>query len=193
MSGRDDSHDWLGDPRIADLAKALHQGAVIAYPTEAVWGLGCDPYNEAAVTRLLAMKNRARDKGLILAGGSIDHALSLTATLSEAQNQQLAETWPGPNTWLIPDERITPEWIRGEHKAVAVRVSAHPLVEALCKAFGGLIVSTSANPQGLPPAENAEQVIAYFADQVDAISPGAIGSENKPSSIRDLVTGARIR
>lgn len=193
MFGREGSQDWLRDPRIADLADAMHRGAVIAYPTEAVWGLGCDPYNEEAVTRLLAMKNRARDKGLILAGGSIDHVQSLTETLNESQNRQLTETWPGPNTWLIPDECITPAWIRGEHKAVAVRVSAHPVVEALSKAFGGLIVSTSANPQGLPPAENAEQVKAYFADQVDAISPGSIGSENKPSSIRDLVTGARIR
>lgn len=96
-------------------------------------------------------------------------------------------------TWLLPAHPETPLWLRGVHDTLAVRVTAHPQAAALCQVFGGAIVSTSANPGGLPPARNALQVRRYFGDTIDDILPGAVGPRRKPSEIRDAATGRVVR
>ena len=179
--------------RIGQAVHMLNGGGVIAYPTEAVWGLGCDPYDFLAVQRLLALKNRAVAKGVILVAANIEQVEPYLHGLTQAQRQPLVSSWPGPNTWLIPHNGTAPDWIRGRFDSVAIRVSAHPVVQGLCQAFGGAIVSTSANPQGKSPARQAWQVRRYFNDALDAIAPGNIGSSAKPSQIRDLLTGQVIR
>lgn len=172
----------------------MRQGGVIAYPTEAVWGLGCDPFNEAALERLLALKSRPRHKGVILVASSIDQISPLLEPLTDAQRQRLMDTWPGPYTWLLPDEaHRVPEWIKGKHRSVAVRVSTHPVVKALCESFGGPIVSTSANPAGADPAKDLLRVNIYFAKKIDAVVPGALGQLAQPTQIRDLLSDQLIR
>jgi L-threonylcarbamoyladenylate synthase len=93
----------------------------------------------------------------------------------------------------VPDNGHTHGLVRGCHDRVALRVSAHPLVAALCDAFGGPIVSTSANKASEPPAMSAEQVRAIFGDDLDAIVEGELGGLERPSTIRDLVTGQLMR
>ena len=129
-----------------EAATTLHRGGVIAYPTEAVWGLGCDPSNEAAVARLLALKQRPVDKGLILVAGTLEqfHGLLDWDALPTDRSEAVFASWPGPHTWIVPTSGRVPHWITGAHDGVAVRVSAHPQVVALCDAFGGPLVSTSA-------------------------------------------------
>ena len=105
----------------------------------------------------------------------------------------LAASWPGPNTWLVPDNGRSHGLVRGGHDRVALRVSAHPLVVALCEAFGGPIVSTSANIASEPPAMSAEEVRGVFGDGLDAIVEGELGGLERPSTIRDLVTGQLMR
>ncbi len=185
--------DWQNDTRILELARQLKNGGVIAYPTEAVWGLGCDPGNRLAVERLLQLKQRQVDKGLILIAGSLSQISLYTDGLSDSQRETLANSWPGPNTWLLPAEHIAPDWIRGKHASVAVRVSDHPVVQALCHAFGGPLVSTSANPQGKPSALTTSELAQYFGDSLDGIAPGELGGLSSPSTIRDLLSGATIR
>ncbi len=186
--------DWSRNPRIQKAAELVASGAIIAYPTEAVWGLGCSPFDEQAVYKLLAIKQREVAKGLILVAASMEQIADYIMPLSSAQQQLLAASWPGPVTWLIPDlEQRLPSWIKGKHSSVAMRVSAHPVVAGLCRALGGPIVSTSANPQGKTPAREAWQVRRYFADQVQAITPGVVGRRSKPTEIRDLVTGQLVR
>ncbi len=172
---------------------ALRAGGVIACPTEAVWGLSCDPFNHSAVERLLALKARPAHKGLILVAASESQLEFLLADLTPQQRNILSDSWPGPNTWLVPHAERVPENIRGEHAAVAVRVSAHPGVSALCAAFGGPLVSTSANPAGASPALHASQVHAYFADDLDYLLPGDLGGSDRPSTIRDLASGEIVR
>ena len=137
--------------RVQQAARAIRAGAVIAYPTEAVWGLGCDPWNEEAVYRLLALKERPMHKGLILVADDIGQFDFLLDDLPEIWQERLAGSWPGPNTWLVPHQGRLPAWITGRHASVALRVSDHPLVRALC-ALTGPLVSTSANPAGRPAA-----------------------------------------
>ncbi|MFT6310817.1 MAG: L-threonylcarbamoyladenylate synthase [Porticoccus sp.] len=175
------------------VARAVHAGGVIAYPTEAVWGLGCDPFNESAVRRLLALKSRPINKGLILIADTIEVFEQLLEGITTEQRQKLAESWPGPNTWLVPHGNLLPAWIVGEFSTVAVRVSAHPTVKELCHAFGGPIVSTSANPSGKSPALDSMSIRHYFGDQLDGILEGPVGGAKKPSTIRNLITDQVIR
>lgn len=178
----------------AQAAAALRQGKVIAYPTEAVWGLGCDPFNADAVKTLLRLKRRAVEKGLILVAASFEQLQPLLAdSLTPEQLGRLQAPVERPTTWLVPfNPDKLPTWISGEHNTVAVRISAHPGVKALCEAAGMPLVSTSANPQGCQPAKHDFQVRRYFHDQV-AICRGQLGQATQPSTIIDLQTGAIIR
>lgn len=173
--------------------EALAAGGVIACPTEAVWGLSCDPYDRQAVSRLLALKGRPVAKGLILVAADESQLEPLLADLAPTQRETLAASWPGPNTWLVPHHSRVPPWIHGSHETVAVRVSKHPLLAALCEAWGGPLVSTSANPAGAQPPRQAFQVQRYFRDQLDYLLPGATGSSNRPTVIRDLASGRAVR
>lgn len=180
--------------RIQRAASCLHSGGIIAYPTEGVWGLGCDPFNEEAVRKLLLIKQRPIEKGLILVACNMRQIEPLLKTLSSAQMKLLTESWPGPVTWLLPDpDQLIPPWIKGKFTSVAIRVSAHPPVVRLCSAFGGLIVSTSANPAALAPARTRLRVSTWFHDNLDYILPGKLGGLRGPSTIRDLASASVIR
>lgn len=184
------THPW----HIKRAVETLKSGGIIAYPTEAVWGVGCDPWNRSAVERLLRLKSRAMDKGLILACGEMDQLSFLLHGLTPEKHQILSDSWPGPNTWLVPDtSHVIPQWIKGSHDTVAVRVSKHSLIRNITALFGRPIVSTSANPAGAEPAMNALRIRQYFGRQIDYLVPGAMGGEKQPSRIRSLDTGLVIR
>jgi L-threonylcarbamoyladenylate synthase len=180
-------------------AHRLMEGNVIAYPTEAVWGLGCDPLNEQACLDLLQIKRRPIQKGMILIAGSIDEFAGILSALPVDQVQKLDAAWQnqistGAITFLVPDllEQV-PYWIKGSHNSVALRVSQHPLVKSLCHAFGGPLVSTSANRSEKPPARSRVLVEKYFGGQLEFIVPGALGGATNPSKIIDFYTGKTIR
>jgi len=172
---------------------ALQAGGIVACPTEAVWGLSCDPDNPDAVSRLLGLKERPVEKGLILVAASESQLGFLLSDLAPDQRESLSATWPGPNTWLIPHRGRLQPWIYGQHDTVAVRVSDHPVVRDLCRAWGGPLVSTSANPAGARPPVAAFQVRRYFPGQLDSIVSGSVGDQAHPSIIRHLSTGRIIR
>lgn len=175
-------------------ARALRAGGVIAYPTEAVWGLGCDPFNQQAFDRLLELKRRPLKKGVILIAGDMHQVEPLLSRLSSSQLAQLESTWPGPVTWLLPDpDDLIPDWIKGDHGSVAVRVSAHLSVQNLCNAFGAPVVSTSANTGGAQPSKTLFEVSTYFGNRLDYYLPGNIGELDKPTQIRDLTSSQIIR
>ena len=182
-------------PSIEHTVSALLRGGVVAYPTEAVWGLGCDPIDETAVMRLLAIKQRTVDKGLILVAATASQLDGLVdwATLPPERRAAVEAGWPGPNTWIVPCTARVPAWISGGHAGVAVRVSAHPTVVALCTAFGRPIVSTSANLSGQPPAFSREALDPALLAQIDAVAPGDTGGLAAPTAIRDARTGEVLR
>ena len=180
---------------VGDAARALRRGGVIAYPTEAVWGLGCDPRDEAATRRLLALKQRDVDKGLILIAADEAQLAPFAdfAALDEAQRAMVRASWPGPNTWIVPATAAAPRWVTGAHDGIAVRVSAHPGVVALCEAFGGAIVSTSANRAGKPAANAFAELDPAIVDVVYAVLEGETGGLERPSAIRDARSGSVLR
>lgn len=173
--------------------RVLQAGGIVAYPTEAVYGLGCDPLNPQAVMRLLALKQRPWQKGLILIASQRKQLESYLKNVPAEIEQKLEQSWPGPVTWLMPTHEEVPFWLRGEHTTLAVRVTAHPLASALCETFGGPIVSTSANLAGHEPARNALTVRRELGSRVDYILHGELGDSEKPTEIRDASTGRIIR
>jgi L-threonylcarbamoyladenylate synthase len=174
-------------------AQMLQRGAVIAYPTEAVFGLGCDPNDEDAVLRLLAIKGRSWEQGLILVAANFAQLRPYVLPLDPRRMARLRKSWPGPETWVLPAAPETPPWLTGLHPGLAVRVSAHPAVQRLCRAFGGPLVSTSANRSGRAPARSSLAVRRRLGDKLDLIMGGATSGLARPTPIRDAATGAVLR
>lgn len=181
-----------------DAVETLKKGEVLAYPTEAVWGLGCDPYQQDAFNKILALKQRPISKGVILLSESIARIEGLLASLDADIRAQIIASWQPQtatkraSTWLLPVSAAIPAWIYGEHDRVAIRVTQHPLCKQLCREFDNMIVSTSANPAGLAPAKTAQEVERYFGQHLAVLS-GELGQSPEPSRIIDAVTGQVIR
>ncbi|MFL6653549.1 MAG: L-threonylcarbamoyladenylate synthase [Sulfurifustis sp.] len=170
-------------------AQVIRQGGLVAYATEHCFGLGCDPQNERAVARLLRVKRRSPDKGLIVIAADAGQLAPYVAAIPP----QVAATWPGPHTWLVEPSKRAPRWITGKHPRIAVRVTAHPQAAALCRAAGMAIVSTSANRTGQQPARDYRDVLHRFGGVVDCVVAGRVGDLPAPTPIRDAVTGRSIR
>lgn len=171
----------------------LQSGQIIAHPTESSWGLGCDPQDAQAIKKLLKLKRRGQEKGLILVAGSWQEFAPSFPHLEQAKIDRITAKKDHPCTWLVEDRQACfSALIRGNHTKVAIRITSHqPLIE-LTNSYGKPIVSTSANPTNQPPAFSIKQVIDYFGPQL-CILKGPLGGLTKPSHIRDLDSGEFIR
>jgi len=178
--------------KIRHAVKALNTGGIIAYPTEAVYGLGCDPWNISAVYQLLAFKQRPWQKGLIIVAADFNQLQDFIAPASPSILKRIESTWPGPTTWLLPVSTHLPRYLSGDHDTIAVRVSAHKQTAELCRAFGGAIISTSANFSGEKPAKTLRQVQWNLGD-LDAVVSGQCSGSSQATEIRHAQTGVRLR
>lgn len=169
--------------------RVLRSGGIIAYPTEGVFGLGCIPDYGDAVIRILSIKKRSPSLGLVLIASAIEQLDGW----AEIPHASLDSCLDRPVTWIVPAAANVPYWIRGEHDGLAVRVTSHPVASALCDAADSLLVSTSANVSGSPPARTPYVLRRRFRSLVDCIVPGSCGPAAGPSEIRDLKSGKVIR
>lgn len=169
----------------------LDDGKIIAYPTEAVYGLGCDPFNQLAVERILALKQRPVSKGFILLIADWPQLVPLVSDVPEHLLHAVRNTWPGPVTWVFPKSTIIPNWLSGDQNTVAIRMSAHPIARRLC--VDRPVVSTSANISGHEPAVDIQGLGAQFPDGIDAVLAGNLGDACQPSAIYDVLSGQRLR
>lgn len=170
--------------------KALHDDTVIAYPTEGVFGVGCNPDSPEAIKQLLQVKQRSVEKGLILIAANVEQLKPYIAfeQLNEEQLNRVNATWPGPVTWVMPASERSTHWLTGQFSTIAVRVTDHPLVQQLCLAYGKPITSTSANLSGREACVTTEEVQQQLGDLSVTILDGATGGRSKPSEIRDVQT-----
>lgn len=171
--------------------QVINNNGVIAYPTESVFGLGCNPLSEEAVSKILHLKHRPAEKGLILIAETLTQLEPFTQ-LNDQWRKQILET-KAPTTWLVRKSKMTPDWICGRHSKVAIRVSQHPVVKAICNNYRGPIVSTSANPAGSSPANTLLQARLYFNGQVDMFVPGSTGDVKQATPIIDIESQRQIR
>jgi L-threonylcarbamoyladenylate synthase len=174
-------------------ARIVRSGGVIAYPTEAVFGLGCLPRDRRAVLRLLAIKRRSWRKGLILIGADVSQLERYVVLPPEPHRSRVLATWPGPHTWVLDALPAAPRWITGGRPSVAVRVTAHPLAAELCLAVGEALVSTSANVSRRPPHRRLIQLRRDLGASVDFVLAGPLGGLAAPTAIRDGRSGHVLR
>jgi len=178
---------------IANAVDRLQAGEVIAYPTEAVYGLGCDPNNETAIYKILELKGRQASAGLVLIASNFKQLEPWVAEIDGELIDRAMQAWPGPVTWLFPRATGVSDLVAGEHPTIAVRITAHGRSRKLCDAFGSALISTSANPSAASPALSVLQVTAYFGNNIAGVLSGDLGDSDKPSEIRDLISGKILR
>ncbi|MCY4050423.1 MAG: Sua5/YciO/YrdC/YwlC family protein [Gammaproteobacteria bacterium] len=178
---------------IAQGARIIRGGGVIAYPTEGCYGLGCNPMDIDAVKRILSIKRRDYRKGLILISDHVKRLEYYFRCFPEVTKNEILTSWPGPVTWLLPARKNVPKIIRGEHQSIALRVSDHPSVRMLCQQSNMAIVSTSANRSSQQPHRLQKTVLNEFKDDIDGVVEGRIGQRRTPSIIRNGLDGSMIR
>jgi len=172
--------------------KIIRRGGIIAYPTEAVFGLGCDPLNYTAVENLCLLKHRSLSKGLILIASQLEQVRAYVSA-TPAQLKKLSSISTYPVTWLMPAHPDCPAWLTGKHESIAIRLTRHPLARELCQQLGHALVSTSANISRRPAARTALDVQRLFGDDIDKIIHADTGGAMRPSEIRDVISGKVIR
>ncbi|UVK78148.1 MAG: threonylcarbamoyl-AMP synthase [Sodalis sp. Fse] len=177
-----------------NLVSALRQQQIIAYPTEAVFGLGCDPDSESAIQALLTLKQRPWHKGLILIAAHYAQLVKYIddSQLDDSQRACIFARGPDPVTWVLPVRATTSHWLTGQFSSLAVRISSFEPVQRLCLAFGKPLVSTSANLSGQPPARRASEIREQWGAAFPIMYEAVEGRLN-PSEIRNALSGALIR
>lgn len=178
---------------IREAVRHVSAGGIIAYPTETVYGLGCDPFDAGSVLRLLELKQRSFDQGLILIASDFSQLEPLLQAVSTATGKRVRKTYPEPITWILPCLPDVPVWLRGKHHSLAVRITSHPIARALCIHWNGPLVSTSANLHGRHPATSPLAIHKAFHGKLDYILHGSTPSTKRPSEIRDGITGVVLR
>jgi len=174
---------------------ALHcvrQGGVIAYPTETVYGLGCDPLCSDAVDTINRLKGRDASKGLILLASDL-HQLDALIDVPDRNDRATILAEHEATSWIVPARSTAPRWITGKHRTMAIRITSHPLVIRLCDQLGHALVSTSANPARKKPALNQLQLHRYFDGLVDAMLTSNHNCSGRPSKIRVLKSRELLR
>lgn len=179
--------------KIQSAVSALRAGGVIAYPTEYCFGLGCDPRDTAAIQRLLAIKGRQKEQGVILIAADLDQIPEYAKLDNVTFIEQVKASWPGPVTWLLPAHESVSNWVRGDHGSIAFRIPAHSISHQLCARFEHPIVSTSANRHGKSALLSADAVAADMGVELDYILDAPVGGAPTASIIRDAITGQRLR
>ena len=178
---------------LADVAAAIRAGGLVAYPTEGVWGLGCDPANRDSVERLITLKGRAASKGLILIAANKNQLAPWIKPFDPSTAERIRGTWPGPVTWIVPARADCPTLLTGGRPTLAVRITAHPPARTLCVAAGTALVSTSANPGGQAPLADVGALRKTFGSALNAILDEPLGGLHGPTEIRDARTGRILR
>lgn len=171
---------------IDEAAGVIRAGGVVAHPTETVYGLAADVFNEAAVRRVFAAKGRPPGKPLIVAVATRGDLERLVRELVPGAEALMDAFWPGPLTLVLPRRPEVPDVVTGGRDGVAVRMPAHPVALTLIGAAGIPVTTTSANPAGAPPPVTAAEVERYLAGRIQILLDGGPAGSGIPSTILDL-------
>lgn len=179
------------DFSIRHAAHIISHGGIIAYPTETVYGLGCDIYNAAAVEKINLIKQRPRNKQFILLAGNIDQIKPLIKISDEEES--IIKSTTVPTSWIIDASPNAPEWLTDNNNTLTIRISTSHLVKKLCHILGHAIISTSANISGKKPAKTSLDLHMAFHNKVHKILASSNELSGKPSKIIQLCNNRVIR
>jgi len=174
---------------ILQAGKLVLSGGVIVYPTDTVYGLGCDPTNELATERVFAIKGRGRKPVPVLCD-SLDSASRLVR-LSGVALQLAKDYWPGALTIVLPLKAELPELIHQGSRTLGVRVPNSRSCLELIAASGGYLIGTSANRSGEPACRTAHEALQSIGEGVDMILDGGRLREKESTVVK--VTANRVQ
>ena len=152
--------------------EVLKRGGIVAYPTDTVYGLGADPLNEKAVSRIYEVKNRPHNSPLPLLLAEKSDLLKVALIVPEVAWRLVEQFWPGGLTLVVKKNAWVPDSITAGGDTVAVRMPDHPVTIALIRGLGNPIVGTSANLSGKPSPVTATEVSKQLGGRIDLIVDG---------------------
>ncbi|MFQ5929795.1 MAG: L-threonylcarbamoyladenylate synthase [Acidobacteriota bacterium] len=174
---------------IEKAAQVIRQGGIVLHPSDTIYGLGCDPFNERALQQLFAMKGRSEQKGVLLLLADLSWLKGFSTNIPKVFYELTEAFWPGPVTFLLEGKSELSPLIRGEDDKVGLRWPDRPFLQLWMKAIPGPVISTSANPSGQPPPEMVQDLKRLFYHQVDLfLESGEINQDVQPSTVVDLTT-----
>jgi len=173
----------------------FNEGGVFAYPTEAVFGLGCDPDNDNAIQKLLSIKKRSSQKGLILLAGHYSQLLPYIDedAIPEVERIKHSLDWPVGITFIYPAKKRLSKLLTGKFDSIAVRITTQPDVVALCSQVNKPLVSTSANLSKKLPATFWQDIDPLLIKELDLVIKGRTLGHSQPSKIINVLTGDIVR
>jgi len=172
-----------GDAAVQVAVAAMRSGLVVAYPTDTLYGLAVDPANSGAVTKLFSLKGRALDKAIPLIAADVGQVRAWT-TMTPLAERLAAAFWPGPLTLVLRAAVEMDVRVMAEGGTVAIRVPDQPIARALAAAADCPVTSTSANPSGLPPTADPDEV-ARALPAIDVLIDAGVTPGGAPSTIVD--------
>jgi L-threonylcarbamoyladenylate synthase len=172
--------------KIGRAVDLLIGGKLVAFPTDTVYGIGADVFNEEAVSRIFAAKNRDASKPLQVLIAQKSDLQKIARDRSGILDRLASEFWPGPLTLVMPARGDFPRWVSCGRDTVGVRMPANAVALRMIEAFGAPIASTSANISGLPDPVSAEEVMEYLGGAVELILDGGRTPGSVPSTVLDI-------
>jgi len=177
-----DLSDTVRD-QIRQAVTIIREGGLVAFPTETYYGLAVDPFNEKALERLFALKQRSSVKPVLLLIPAINDLVSLAETIPAMAYILMDRFWPGPLTMVFPARRELSQLLTGGTGTIGIRLSPHPVAHALLQAYGGPLTATSANRSGGDAAATEDDVLGIFGDEIDMILQGGRTTGTMPSTL----------
>jgi len=177
---------------IAEAARVLRAGGLVAFPTETVYGLGADASSDAAVARIFAAKGRPRAHPLIVHLAPEARLDDWAIDVPDAARTLAAKVWPGPLTIILARGPRVSLATTGGSPTVGLRMPAHPMAQELLRAFGGGVAAPSANRFGAVSPTTADHVASDLGDDVDYILDGGACAVGVESTIVDLSRGRAV-
>jgi L-threonylcarbamoyladenylate synthase len=186
----------INDKNLSDVieraVEILNKGGIVAYPTETFYGLGVKFDNEASLRKLYELKKRPEEKPMPLIIGNRTLLSVIAVSVNKTAESLMDKFWPGPLTLLLKAKKGLSPYLTANTGRVAVRIPGESFALHLARQAGFPITATSANPSGMPPAEDADAVIRYFGKEVDMVIDGGRTAGGLPSTIAD-VTEKKIK
>jgi len=167
-------------PAIAEAARTLRGGGLVAFPTETVYGLGADATNPKAIERLNQVKGRPPDKPYSLHLHSPDQMRPYVAAVPPVAARLIERFWPGPLTIVLPGK---------DGRTVGFRLPDHPIARAFLRACGVPVVAPSANRAGLPPPTDAREVLEALDGAVECVLDGGPTRLGRESTVVEVLDG----
>ncbi len=174
--------------RVKEAAGILRSGGIVVYPTETVYGIGCDPLNSEACQRVYSLKKRTHSKPFILLADSMKTVEDFAGVPNAVAKKLAAEFWPGPLTLIIKPSQPLPVHLFGPSGGVAFRVTSGTVAAALSREFGKPVISTSANIAGSKPAVTYDEALTAFGNLADSVLENTEKPDGLPSTVIDLTS-----